>query len=146
MFFPTRSSISTCNKYKSHPILGCCSHVGHSGKCQWLVKSQKPCCESPWKAIAERIMICQHSKDVLEFYFHTAWAISNSQGMLCNDWSNHLTLQILDRNKLWWKQQQSNIDISIFSPKCLRPTKKQTENSVHAWCFPLLAECIESLG
>lgn len=47
---------------KLHPILGCFSHVGHSGKCQSLVK----CCESPWwKTIPERTLICQHSKDVL---------------------------------------------------------------------------------
>ena len=75
-------------------------------------------------------MICQHSKDVLEFYFHTAWAISNSpsffgaERMLCNDWSNHLTLQILERNKLWWKQQQSNVDISKIFPNVFDQQRK----------------------
>ena len=41
-----------CNKYKSHPILGCFSHVGHSGKCQSLVNvvshPERPSLKGSW--------------------------------------------------------------------------------------------------
>ena len=60
----------TCKK--SHPILGCFSHVGHSGKCQSLVNvvshPERPSLKGPWHVCTPR-RAC--------FYFHTPRALSN---------------------------------------------------------------------